>query len=125
MPLRGVHSITVPGTVDGWARLQERFGRMNFGEVLAPAINLAEAGFPVTELVSELWRDSEKILAKDPGAAALYLPDGRSPRMAQVFRNPELAWTYRQLAERGRDGFYKGEVARRLVAGLDQRQRFR
>ena len=121
MPVRGVHSITVPGAVDGWAKLLGRFGRLDFAQVLAPAITLADGGVPVTELVSELWRDSEKALAKDAGAAAVYLMEGRAPRMGQVFKNPDLAWTYRQIATRGRDGFYSGEVARRLVAGLTKR----
>ncbi|MFQ5696477.1 MAG: gamma-glutamyltransferase, partial [Terriglobia bacterium] len=69
MPYRGVHSVTVPGAVDGWAKLLERFGRLEFAEVLAPAIRYAEEGFPVPELVADLWARSEKLLRSDENAA--------------------------------------------------------
>jgi len=116
MPQRGIHSVTVPGTVDGWAKLLQRFGTKTFADVLAPAIRYAELGFPVGEVVSVYWRDSESILKEDSATAALYMPGGKVPASGQVFKNPELAWTYRQIALAGRDAFYKGAVSKRILA---------
>jgi gamma-glutamyltranspeptidase/glutathione hydrolase len=116
MPAKGINSVTVPGAVDGWDKLLKRFGRKKFSEVLAPAIAYAEGGFPVGEVVSVYWRDSEKVLKEDEPTAKTYLVNGRVPAAGEVFRNPTLAWTYRQLASHGRDAFYKGEVARRILA---------
>jgi len=116
MPARGIHSVTVPGAVDGWDKLLKRFGRKSFSEVLTPAIAYAEGGFPIGEVVSAYWRDSEDVLKADEPTAKTYLVNGRAPAAGEVFRNPDLAWTYRQLASRGRDAFYKGEVARRILA---------
>jgi gamma-glutamyltranspeptidase / glutathione hydrolase len=116
MPQRGIHSVTVPGAVDGWAKLLERFGTKTFADVLAPAIRYAEVGFPVGEVVSVYWRDSENILKEDSATTALYLPGGKSPASGQVFKNPELAWTYRQIALAGRDAFYRGAVSKKILA---------
>lgn len=115
MPQRGIHSVTVPGAVDGWDKLLNRFGRMKFKEVLAPAIRYAEEGFPVTEWVSGAWIASEPVLQEDPNASRTYLPEGRAPRAGEIFRNPDLARSYKQIAEQGRDAFYKGEIAQRIV----------
>ena len=115
MPQRGIHSVTVPGAVDGWAKLLQRFGTKTFADVLAPAIRYAEVGFPVGEVVSVYWRDSENILKEDSATAALYLPGGKVPASGQVFKNPELAWTYRQIALAGRDAFYKGVVSKKML----------
>jgi gamma-glutamyltranspeptidase/glutathione hydrolase len=116
MPQRGIHTATVPGAVDGWDKLLKRFGKKTLADVLAPAIGYAENGFPVGEVVSVYWRDSADSLKADAPTAHTYLVNGRAPLAGEVFRNPELAWTYRQLAARGRDAFYKGEVARRILA---------
>jgi gamma-glutamyltranspeptidase/glutathione hydrolase len=116
MPGRGIHSVTVPGALDGWDKLLGRFGTKRFAEVLAPAVATARDGFPVTELVAGLWRESEDVLRKDPAAAHTYLIDGRAPRLGQIFRNPELAATYALIAEKGRDAYYKGEIAQKILA---------
>ena len=116
MPTKGINSVTVPGAVDGWDKLLKRFGRMSFRDVLAPAIEYAEAGFPVGEVVSVYWRDSEVTLRADEPTAKTYLVNGRLPADGEVFRNPDLAWSYRQLAQFGRSAFYKGEIARRILA---------
>ena len=86
--------------------------------MLAPAIKLAEEGFPVTELVSGYWSAAAvtNLLRKDPGAARTFLPGGKAPRVAEIFRNPDLAWTYRQIAARGRDAYYQGQIAQKIVA---------
>jgi gamma-glutamyltranspeptidase/glutathione hydrolase len=115
MPQKGIHSVTVPGAVDGWSRLLSRLGRTKLADVLAPAIRHAEEGFPVSEWVSLQWASSESHLAGDPSAARTYLAGGRAPRLGEVFRNPDLAWSYRRIAAHGSDAFYKGEIARRLL----------
>ena len=116
MPARGIHTVTVPGAVDGWDQLLKRFGRKTLSDVLAPAIGYAEAGFPVGEVVSVYWRDSKDVLEADAATANTYLVHGRVPVAGEVFRNPALAWSYRQLASHGRTAFYTGAIARRLLA---------
>ena len=118
MPQRGVHPITVPGAVDGWQKLADKFGRKKLAEVLGPAIRTADEGFPVTELVGALWAADVNLLRGDEGAAATYLVEDRAPRVGEVFRNPDLAWSLRQIAEHGRDAYYKGEIARKLIEGI-------
>jgi len=115
MPSRGIHSVTVPGAVEGWAKLHQRFGRARLADLLAPAIHYAEEGFPVTELVAGLWGESEEALGRGTNTAAVYLRNGKAPRTGEIFRNPDLAWTYRQIAQHGRDAFYGNEVAKRIV----------
>ena len=94
----------VPGAVDGWDELLERFGTMSFAEVLAPAIAYARDGFPVTEIISRDWRGAEDGLARWPDSAATYLPDGRAPRAGEVFRNPDLARKKQEREQAARDG---------------------
>jgi len=115
MPQSGIHSVTVPGCVDGWQKLLDRFGRKKLSNVLAPSIRLAEEGFPVTEIFSSYWVESEKKLRKDTNAARVYLPGGRAPKTGELFRNADLAWTYRQIARHGGKAFYQGEIAKRIL----------
>lgn len=115
MPQNGIHTVTVPGAVDGWDKLLSRFGRKKMAEALAPAIRYAEEGFPVSEIVALYWKGSAGLLRRDENAAKTFLPGGRAPRMGEVFRNPDLADTYKRIASEGRDAFYKGDIARRLV----------
>ena len=119
MPQRGINSVTVPGAVEGWNQLLTRFGTKKMPDLLAPAIAYAEDGYPVGEVVQAYWRDSEKILKEDEPTAKTYMPLGHVPAVGEVFRNPDLAWTYRQIAAQGRDGFYKGEVAKKILASGD------
>jgi gamma-glutamyltranspeptidase / glutathione hydrolase len=121
MPQSGVHSVTVPGAVAGWALLLERFGRTTLARILEPAIALAADGFPVAEITSEEWHNQVTFLRGDPGAAKTFLPEGEPLAFGAIFRNPDLEWTYRQIAEHGSDAFYRGEIARRLLAGLERR----
>jgi gamma-glutamyltranspeptidase/glutathione hydrolase len=120
MSVSGIHAVTVPGAVAGWGLLRDKFGRKSFPEILAPAIRYADEGFPVAEITASDWADAESRLSLDRGAARTYLPDGRAPRVGQLFRNSDLAWTYRQIAARGPDAFYKGEVAKRLLPYLER-----
>ena len=116
MPGRGIDAATVPGAVNGWEKLLTRFGRKRFADVLAPSIAYAEAGFPVGEVVSVYWKDSEKVLREDAATAKTFLPGGRLPLAGELFRNPELAQSYRQIAAGGAAAFYKGPVAAKLLA---------
>ncbi|HTL57949.1 MAG TPA: gamma-glutamyltransferase [Candidatus Limnocylindrales bacterium] len=117
MPQRGIDSVTVPGAVDGWSKLLARFGRKPLRDVLAPAIQYAQDGFPVTEIFSSYWAGSEKYLRTNEAAARIFLPAGRAPRTGEIFRNPDLAWSLKQIAKHGRDAFYRGEIAKRILAG--------
>jgi gamma-glutamyltranspeptidase/glutathione hydrolase len=118
MPPRGVHTVTVPGAVDGWAKLHARFGRLKWADLFDAAIRYAEQGVPITELVAAVWAAHEPMLRQDEAAARTYLPEGRAPRVGDVFRNPDLAWSYRQIALHGPEAFYQGEIARRVLETL-------
>jgi gamma-glutamyltranspeptidase/glutathione hydrolase len=115
MPQTGIHSVTVPGTVAAWTRLIERFGRLRLGDVLSPAIQIADEGFPVSEITALEWTTAEPLLRANPEATRVYLPEGRPPSAGEVFRNPDLAATYRALAFEGRDTFYRGGIAHRIT----------
>jgi gamma-glutamyltranspeptidase / glutathione hydrolase len=120
MPQSGAHSVTVPGAIAGWSLLLERFGRTSLSSVLAAAIGLADEGFPVAEITASEWTNSEGFLREDPQATRTFLPAGRAPRVGEMFRNRDLASTYREIARNGADGFYRGDVARRLVRSVEQ-----
>ncbi len=117
IPPLGVLPISVPGAVDGWFELHERFGSLPMKEVLAPAIEYCNEGFPLTELIAYYWDRSTPRLSKQPGAfAATFAPTGRAPRKGEIFRNPDLGSTYQRLADEGRDVFYRGEIAKKIDA---------
>jgi gamma-glutamyltranspeptidase/glutathione hydrolase len=116
MPEVGIHTVTVPGTVEGWVKLHEKFGRRPLAEDLSAAVRIAEEGFPVTEWVAFYWQHSVLERHEDPAAAKLYLPNGRSPHVGEIFRNPELAASLRRIGERGHDGYYRGETAEKILA---------
>jgi gamma-glutamyltranspeptidase / glutathione hydrolase len=115
MPQHGIHSVTVPGAVAGWMALHERFGRTPIDTILRAAIVHAEEGFPVSEIVALEWQACASQLNSDPAAAGLYLPNGRAPQAGEMFRNPALAQTLRTIARDGSDGFYRGDVAARIL----------
>jgi gamma-glutamyltranspeptidase / glutathione hydrolase len=116
MPQSGIDSVTVPGAVDGWSKLLSRFGTKKFPEVLAPAIHYAKNGFPLPELAAAYWAETEKKLRADPNAVSTFLIDGHTPKLGEVFRNPDLAHSLELVASGGRDAFYKGDIASRIVA---------
>ena len=119
IPVHGAPSVTVPGAVHGWATLIDRFGSMSLAEVLKPAIQYAEQGFPVSEIFAANWASSGEGFSGDPEFARAYLVNGKAPAHGDVFVNDGLAWTYRQIAEGGRAAFYEGEIARRIVECLN------
>jgi gamma-glutamyltranspeptidase / glutathione hydrolase len=112
----GVHAITVPGCVAGWDALRKRFGTKPFSELLATAIFYAETGFPLPELGARSWISQP--LLKQPGYRETYMPGGQRPQLGDVFQNPALGESLRQVAARGRDGYYKGKMAENLVKFL-------
>jgi gamma-glutamyltranspeptidase/glutathione hydrolase len=114
IPPVGMLPISVPGTVDAWAELHKRFGKLKLSDDLAPAIQYAEEGFPVTELIAYYWAFGPRLYKGLPGAfLETYTLDGkgRTPAKGDIFKNPALAKTLRLIAEKGRDAFYKGEIA--------------
>jgi gamma-glutamyltranspeptidase/glutathione hydrolase len=116
MPGRGIEPVTVPGSVDGWQKLLDRFGKKKMNEVLAPAIQVAEDGYPVTEWIALHFASNVDLLRDNEAAAKTYLISDRAPRMGEVMRNPDLAWSLRQIAQGGRDAFYRGEITKRILA---------
>lgn len=116
MPGRGIEPVTVPGAVDGWQKLLDRFGKKKLNEVLAPAIQIAQDGFPVTEWIALHFASNVDLLRDNEAAAHTFLISDRAPRMGEVFRNPDLAWSLQQIAQGGRDAFYRGEITKRILA---------
>ena len=115
IPATGPLSWSVPGCVDGWDELRRKFGSMTFEQTLGPSIRYAEDGFPVTEVIGGYWKGAES-LDKHADTAKTYLIDGKAPRPGDRFKNPNLAKTYREIARNGRDAFYKGRIAKEIVA---------
>ncbi|MCH9025561.1 MAG: gamma-glutamyltransferase [Proteobacteria bacterium] len=111
IPRRGALPVSVPGTVDGWFEMHQRFGSLPMKEILEPAIDYARDGFPVSESIAWLWKKYETILGDYPAFRETYLPNGRAPAKGEIFKNPRLANTLEKIAEGGRDVFYKGEMA--------------
>ncbi len=115
MPQHGANAITVPGAVDGWQKLADKFGRKKLSEDLTPAILTAKNGYPVTEWVAAYWASETDYLRGDDEAAKVYLPNDRPPKTGEVFHNPDLAWSLQQIADHGRDAYYKGEISKRVL----------
>jgi gamma-glutamyltranspeptidase/glutathione hydrolase len=115
VPVVGMEPITVPGAFDGWVTLLDKFGTMKLADLLAPAIDYAENGFPVMEKAARDWDLEVDKLKRTPAAASNYLVDGSAPRAGEIFRQKNLARTFRTIARGGRDAFYTGEIARAIV----------
>jgi len=109
----GVHAITVPGCVAGWDALQHRFGTLPLKRLLGPAVYYAENGFPLAEKNARYWLS--KTLLKQPGYAETYLPGGVAPGLGDVFKNPALGESLRQVGTHGRDAFYSGKLTEVMV----------
>ncbi|HLZ92418.1 MAG TPA: gamma-glutamyltransferase [Candidatus Acidoferrum sp.] len=118
MPQKGVNAITVPGAVDGWQKLADKFGRKKLAEDLAAAIRMAREGYPVPEWTAAYWAEEVNLLRGDEAASKTYLPGDRAPKVGEVFRNEDLAWSLGQIAEHGRDAFYKGEIAKKIAESM-------
>ena len=119
IPPFGPLPVSVPGCVDGWFELHQKFGNLPMAEVLKPAIDYANQGFPVSELIAYYWASGRR-LARFPGFADTFLPDGKAPAKGEIFRNPKLASTLKAIAEGGRDAFYRGEIAETIAEFMQQ-----
>jgi len=111
IPRYGPLAVSVPGAVDGWSELHAAFGRLELAELLAPAIEYAEQGFGVTEVIAADWAADATLFEDFPGFSDVFMPGGRAPVAGELFRNPRLAKTYRAIADGGRDAFYEGHLA--------------
>ncbi len=111
MPTKGIHTVTVPGAVDGWWAMHQRFGKLSWKDLFQSAIAYAEEGFPVTEAIVEEWGAP----MGNVESVRVFGAKGKRPAQGQVFRNPDLAHAYRVIAEQGRDAFYKGEIAAAIL----------
>jgi gamma-glutamyltranspeptidase/glutathione hydrolase len=122
MPAGGILPVTVPGTVWGWEEVQKRFGKLRFKAVLEPAAKYAEQGFPVSERIAHDWLLPAALPLKDccqeldPDSVRTWYVSGKPPVAGQLFRNPDLARTLRLLQARGREAFYRGEIAQAIIA---------
>ena len=125
MPAYGILAVTVPGTVWGWEAVLKRFGKLTFKEVLEPAAQYAEDGFPVSERIANGWRLPNALplqaccKQQDTDSIQTWYIDGKPPVPGQIFRNPDLARTFRLLQAQGSEVFYKGEIAKAIVAKSD------
>ena len=114
VPLYGPLPVSVPGCVDGWFKLHEKFGRLSIEDILQPAIDYGNNGFPVSEVIAYEMASNYEGLKDQPGFAQTYMPSGRPPVKGEVFVNQDLANTYKQIAQGGRDAFYKGSIAKTI-----------
>lgn len=126
IPSFGPLPVSVPGCVDGWFELHNRFGKLSMEQLLSPAISYAENGFPVTELVAYyLSRSVTALGSRFPNVLETYTLDGKNaPTKGEIFKNPGLANTYRQLIKGGRDAFYKGEIAQSIAKFMKEQNGF-
>jgi gamma-glutamyltranspeptidase/glutathione hydrolase len=111
MPEFGIQSVSVPGAVAGWDALHRRFGKLTLADDLRTAISYAQNGVPIPETDADNWQELAPQFATETTFAPIFLPDGHAPTVGQVFRNPDLASSLRLVAEKGRDGFYRGPIA--------------
>lgn len=123
IPKYGSVAVTIPGTVDGWGALHDKFGKLSLADDLAPAISYAQNGYPVSQLVALYWKGNmtafergSQMVEELDNARRTYLIDGHTPAEGEVFRNPDLAHTLSLIATSGRDAYYKGEIAHRIDA---------
>ena len=115
IPSLGPLPVSVPGCVDGWYELNKKFGTMPMSELLAPTVKYGREGYPVTELIAYYWGRSAPVLKQFPGFEEIFMPNGKAPVKGEVFKNPYLANTLELIGKKGRDVFYKGEIAEKIV----------
>lgn len=117
MPVSGIHSVTVPGAVEGWEKMHKRFGRLPWRELFRPAIYYASNGFPVTETIQAHWQDfryQSPVRSSEYGSR-IFLANDTAPSVGEVFRNPDLARTFHLIAEGGAASFYRGPIAKAIL----------
>jgi gamma-glutamyltranspeptidase len=116
IPSRGPLPVSVPGCVDGWFELHKKFGKVSMTEILSPAISYARNGFPVTEVIAYYLNSAANSLSMYENFKETYMPNGRMPQKGEIFKNSYLADTYEKIATKGRDEFYKGDIAHTIAA---------
>jgi gamma-glutamyltranspeptidase/glutathione hydrolase len=115
MPSSGIHTVTVPGAVDGWEKMHKKFGRLPWSDLFQPAIYYARNGFPVTEIIQYDWEGSTGKLSNDENASRVFLKNGKAPQVGEIFRNPELAGAFEILAAGGAQAYYRGPIAQAIL----------
>jgi gamma-glutamyltranspeptidase/glutathione hydrolase len=117
MPGDGIHAVTVPGAVQGWYQMHQRFGKLPWKDLFQDAIAFADRGFPVYEGAREVWNDPVVVRRQEANAESkrVFLPAGKPPHTGQLFKNPDMAKALRLIAEQGPDAFYKGEIAAAIL----------
>ena len=117
MPQDGIHSVTIPGAIDGWTKMHQRFGKLPWKDLFQAAIGYAEKGYPVPEGMYEIWATpvSVKNLKANAESARVFLPGGKPPELGALVRNPDIGRALRLLAEKGAEAYYKGEIAAAIL----------
>ena len=115
MPAAGVHTFTVPGVVEGWAKIHQRYGKLPWKDLFQSAIAYAEQGFPVTEAIQESWATNADRLKLHPESLRVFLPGGSVPKVGDLFRNPDIGHAFRLIADQGPSAYYKGEIAAAIL----------
>jgi gamma-glutamyltranspeptidase/glutathione hydrolase len=115
MPGQGIFSVTVPGCVRGWEALHKKFGKLPWAELFQPAIYYARNGFPVTEVVETYWRSEKAAMEKDANGRRVFMVNGETPKVGEVFRNPEYARALELIAQGGPEVFYRGAIAQAIL----------
>lgn len=124
IPSHGPLPVSVPGCVDGWFEMHNKFGSMDMKGILNPAIRYARNGFPMSELIAYYVQRSAPILSKFDGFSDVYMPNGEAPKKGEIFKNPALANTLEKIAKGGRDAFYKGDIAKTIAAYMKEQGGF-
>ena len=124
IPALGPLPVSVPGCVDGWFELNKKFGSLPMNKILSPAIQYARNGFPLSELIAHYWKRNAEILKQFPGFEEIFMPNGKAPAKGELFKNPYLANTLELVAQKGRDVFYTGEIAQKIVDYVQQQGGF-
>jgi gamma-glutamyltranspeptidase/glutathione hydrolase len=115
MPQFGIDSVTVPGVVEGWTKLHNRWGKLPWRDLFQPAIFYAEQGFPVAEIIHDWWDGDHDGLLTNPESRRIFLPNGKVPETGEMFRNPDVAHALTLVADQGETAFYKGEIAKAIL----------
>ena len=116
MPSSGIDTVTVPGAVAGWNALHTRFGKLPWKQILQPAIQYANEGYPIPELIHGFWEEELEKISADPESRRVYLLNGKVPDVGQIFTNPDLAKALQLIADEGASAFYKGKIAQAILA---------
>ena len=123
VPFLGPLAVSVPGCVDGWFAMHEKFGKLPMSELLQPSIDYGNNGFPVSEVIAWQMNNQWESRQDLPGFRETYMPNGKStPKKGEIFRNPDLARTYQMIADGGRNAFYEGDIARTIAKYMKEKR---